>query len=65
MDVSSTVAGALTSATASGGTVQQVVALAAFKSALQQQAALLELFDPANAVPPPSAGRGQNLDIVV
>lgn len=65
MEVSSTVGGALTSAVASGGTIHQVVALAAFKSALQQQASLLQLFDPATAVPPPSSGRGQNLDVAV
>lgn len=63
--VSSTVSGALTSAIDSGGGIHQVVALAAFKSALQQQASLLQLFDPATAVPPPSSGRGQNLNIAV
>lgn len=65
MNVSSTVSGALTSAIDSGGTVHQVAAMAAFKSSLQQQASLLQLFDPAKAVPPPSSGRGQNVDVSV
>jgi len=65
MNVSSTVSGALESSNAVAGSVQQVAALAAFRSALQSQAALLQLFDPATAVPPPSSGRGQNLNISV
>ncbi len=63
MNVSSTVSSALTSATDSGGSVHQAVALAAFRSSLQSQAALLQLFDPATAVPPPSSGRGQTVNI--
>ena len=65
MNVSSIVSGALEASTTSGGSVHQAVALAAFKSALQSQAVLLQLFDPATAVPPPSSGRGQNLNIAV
>jgi hypothetical protein len=65
MNVSSTVSGALESAVTGGASVHQAVALAAFKSALQSQAVLLQLFDPATAVPPPSTGRGQNLNITV
>jgi hypothetical protein len=65
MNVSSTVSGALESATISGASVHQVVALAAFKSALQSQAVLLQLFDPSTSVPPPSTGRGQSLNIAV
>ncbi len=63
MDVSSVISGALESSNASS--VQQAAALAAFRSALQSQAALLQLFDPATAVPPASSGRGQNLNISV
>lgn len=63
MNVSSTVSAAFESSTA--GSVHQAVALAAFKSALQSQAVLLKLFDPATAVPPPSTGRGQTLNISV
>ena len=62
MNVSSTVGSALTSATNSGGSVHQAVALAAFKSALQSQAAVLQLFEQA-VVPPPSSGRGQVVNI--
>jgi hypothetical protein len=62
MNVSSTVSTALTSATNSGGSVHQTVALAAFKSALQSQAAVLQLFEDA-VVPPASSGRGQNVNI--
>ncbi len=63
MDVSPVVSGALESSNASS--VHQAAALAAFRSALQSQAALLQLFDPATAVPPPSSGRGQTLNISV
>ena len=65
MNISSTVSGALTSAVGSGGGIHQVVALAAFKSALQQQAALLQLFEAATVPPPASSGRGQAVDIAV
>jgi hypothetical protein len=65
MNVSSVVTGALESSNTGGASVQQAAALAAFRSALQSQAALLQLFDPATAVPPPSSGRGQNLNISV
>ena len=58
MNVSSTVSSALTSAATSGGSVHQAVAVAAFKSALQSQASVLQLFEQA-VVPPASSGRGQ------
>lgn len=65
MDVSPAISGALESSNATAGSVQEAAALAAFRSALQSQAVLLQLFDPATTVPSPSSGRGQNLNISV
>jgi hypothetical protein len=63
MDVSSVVSGAVSSAVESGSGVKQTLALAAMKSAQQSQASILQLFNPATAVPSPSSGRGQNVNI--
>ena len=62
MDVSTSV-GALTSAVSSGGGIQETLAATALKSAEQEQASVLQLFNPATAVPPPESGRGQHLNI--
>ena len=37
------------------GEVRSANTIAAFKSAVQQQASVLQLFDPAKSVPPPKA----------
>ena len=44
---------------------QSGLAVVALKSAEKQQASILQLFNPANSVPPPSSGRGQNVNITV
>ncbi len=63
MDVSSVVSGALSSAIESCSGVAQQLAVTALKSAEKSQTAILQLFNPATAVPPPETGRGQNLNI--
>ncbi len=60
MDASSGVASAVTQFS-QGNSGLAVVAL---KAAETEQASVLQLFNPANAVPPPSSGRGQNVNIV-
>ena len=62
MDVSPVVSSAVES---SDGGPKQQLAIIAMKSAEQSQAALLQLFNPATAVPSPDTGRGQNLNISV
>lgn len=62
MAISPTVGNSVASAAESGSSVKTAVAVAAFKSAMQSQAAVLQLFDPANAVPPLESGRGQNVN---
>jgi len=39
------------------------LAVVALKAAEQEQTSVLQLFNPANSVPPPESGRGQNLNI--
>jgi hypothetical protein len=63
MGVSSVAIGAASSAIESGSGVQQQLAVTALKSAEKSQAAILQLFNPATAVPPPASGRGQNVNI--
>ena len=65
MDVSSVATGAVSSALEGGSGAQQQLAVTALKSAEKSQAAILQLFNPATAVPPPETGRGQNLNISV
>jgi hypothetical protein len=56
-------------ATAVAGAVTQFsqgqsgLAVVALKAAEKEQSSVLQLFNPANSVPPPSSGRGQNLNI--
>ena len=60
MDISPVVSNAVSS---SDGGVQQQLAIVAMKAAEQSQASILQLFNPANSVPSPETGRGQNLNI--
>lgn len=59
MDPSSGVASAVTQFS-QGNSGLAVVAL---KAAEKEQASVLQLFNPANSVPPPESGRGQNVNI--
>lgn len=61
MDSSGAVASAV-NAFSSGQSAFSVVAL---KSAEKEQASVLQLFNPANAVPPPGSGRGRHVDMSV
>ena len=62
MDPSSVAVASAVNAFSSSQSALSVVAL---KTAEKEQASVLQLFNPANAVPPPSSGRGQNLNISV
>lgn len=66
MEISRTLTRAASAVTEASGGVKQFVALAAMKSAVDQQASVLQLFDPAKAVPPPpppsESGRGRVVD---
>ncbi len=57
--------GALASAVDSFSSSQSALSVVALKAAEKEQASVLQLFNPANAVPPPESGRGQNLNISV
>jgi hypothetical protein len=59
MDSSGAVASAVTQFS-QGNSGLAVVAL---QAAEKEQSSILQLFNPANSVPPPESGRGQNLNI--
>ena len=58
-------AGAVSNAVSAFSSGQSGLAVVALKAAEKEQASVLQLFNPANSVPPPSSGRGQNLNISV
>lgn len=57
--------GALASAVDSFSSSQSALSVVALKAAEKEQASVLQLFNPANSVPPPESGRGQKLNISV
>ena len=59
MDSSSAVASAVTQFSQGNSGL----AVFALKAAEKEQSSILQLFNPANSVPPPESGRGQNLNI--
>jgi hypothetical protein len=44
---------------------QSGLSVIALRTAEKEQASVLQLFNPANAVPPPGSGRGQQVNISV
>ncbi len=61
MDSSGAVASAVTQFSQSNSGL----AVVALKAAEKEQASVLQLFNPANAVPPPESGRGQHVNLSV
>lgn len=64
MDVSPAAASAVASFDSAGSGVKAGLAVVALKSAIQSEAVLLQLFEPATKLPAPPPGRGGNVDTV-